>query len=184
MTLAKESVCRRNKRLNQRILSNKEVELEEGEIPKAIGHIVQLSVEASACSSCGTCEVVCATVHEGATSPSLRRIWLDRFPFEARYITLTCQQCDSPECYFACPLKDEALCIDIKTGARYINGDNCTGCRSCIEACPFDPPRINFDTDRNIAIKCDLCKDRPNGPACVEFCTTKCLILTEKEQEL
>jgi len=184
MTLAKESVYRRNKRLNQRILSNKEVELEEGEIPKAIGHIVQFSVEASACSSCGTCEVVCATVHEGATSPSLRRIWLDRFPFEARYITLTCQQCDSPECYFACPLKDEALCIDIKTGARYINGDNCTGCRSCIEACPFDPPRINFDTDRNIATKCDLCKDRPNGPACVEFCTTKCLILAEKEQEL
>lgn len=158
--------------------------MEENNIPKAIGHIVQFPAEATACSSCGTCEVVCATVHEGAASPSLRRIWLDRYPFEARYIALTCQQCDSPECYFACPLKDEALCIDSTTGARYIDEDNCTGCRSCIDACPFDPPRINFDDDRNIAIKCDLCKDRANGPACVEFCTTKCLILAEKEQLL
>lgn len=154
--------------------------MEEEKIPKATGHIVQVSVDESACSSCGTCELVCATVHEGDASPSLRRIWMDRFPFEARYIALTCQQCDYPECYFACPLKDEALCIDSATGARYINGDNCTGCKLCIEACPFDPPRINFDTDRNIAVKCDLCKDRANGPACVEFCTTQCITLEER----
>lgn len=146
----------------------------------AIGHIVQLSVDESACSSCGTCELVCATVHEGAASPSLRRIWMDRSPFQARYIALTCQQCDHPECYFACPLPDEALCIDSASGARYIDGDNCTGCRLCIEACSFDPPRINFDTDRDVAVKCDLCKDRAGGPACVEFCTTRCITLEKR----
>ena len=155
--------------------------MEEEKIPKAIGHIVQVSVDESACSSCGTCELVCATVHEGAASPSLRRIWIDRFPFEARYIALTCQQCDYPECYFACPLKDEALCIDSATGARYINMDRCTGCKLCIEACPFDPPRVNFDADGNVAVMCDLCKDRAGGPACVEFCPTQCITLKERE---
>ena len=93
----------------------------------------------------------------------------------------TCQQCDYPECYFACLQKDKALCIDDETGARYINPEYCLGsaCKLCIDACPFDPPRINFDFDNNTAVKCDLCKDRENGPACVEFCNAMALTFQE-----
>jgi Fe-S-cluster-containing hydrogenase component 2 len=146
------------------------------DIPKAKGHIVQVSFDESACTGCGTCELVCATVHEGSVGPSLRRIWLDRDGINLAYRVLTCLQCDYPACYFACPLKDEALCIDSVTGARYIISDKCEpGCKICIEACLFDPPRINFDPERNIAVKCDLCKDRAEGPACIEFCQAICL---------
>jgi Fe-S-cluster-containing hydrogenase component 2 len=148
------------------------------EIPKAMGHIVQVSIDESACAGCGTCELVCSLVHEGAVGPSLRRLWLDRDPIGLVHHIVSCQQCDYPECYFACPLKDEAFCIDEATGVRYINTDKCTGCdQQCIKACPFDPPRINFDPERNVAVKCDLCKDREGGPACIEFCQAQALVL-------
>lgn len=150
------------------------------EVPKAEGHIAQVSFDESACTGCGTCELVCAAVHEGAVGPSLRRIWLDRDPIGQVHNIITCQQCNYPGCYFACPQKDKALYIDSKTGVRCINPSKCeSGCRSCIEACLLDPPRINFDRERNIFLMCDLCKDRIEGPACVEFCPAACLELKE-----
>ena len=152
------------------------------EVPKAMGYIAQVSIDESVCAGCGTCELVCAAVHEGSVGPSLRRIWLEKEPVELIHHLATCQQCDYPECYFACPLKDEVLCIDSVTGARYINPDKCLGatCKLCIEACPFDPPRINFDAESNVVVKCDLCKDRTDGPACIEFCNAIALTLQER----
>ncbi len=153
------------------------------ELPKAVGHIDQVPWEESACTTCGLCELVCAVTHDGDAGPSLRRIWLDRKPFDAMYLVKTCLQCDDAPCYYACPYKDEALCIDSATGVRYINSDKCPpGCKLCIEACGalFDPPRINFDPERNVPVMCDLCKDREGGPACVEFCPAMRLILKER----
>jgi len=153
------------------------------EVPKAMGYIAQVSIDESVCAGCGTCELVCAAVHEGSVGPSLRRIWLEKEPVELIHHLATCQQCDYPECYFICPLKDEVLCIDSVTGARYINNpDKClgVGCKFCIDACPFDPPRINFDSENNVVVKCDLCKDRADGPACIEFCNAIALTLQER----
>jgi Fe-S-cluster-containing hydrogenase component 2 len=148
-------------------------------VPKASGHIAQISIDETLCTGCGTCELVCATVHGGAVGPNLRRIWLQKEPVALIHSVVTCQQCDYPECYFACPLKDEALCIDEITGIRYINEDKCNGCGECVDACPFDVPRVQIDTSIPIAerkaYKCDLCKDRENGPACVEFCNAQAL---------
>jgi Fe-S-cluster-containing hydrogenase component 2 len=142
------------------------------EVARKSGRIVH---DPTACISCGICELVCAVYHDGSSSPSLRRLWLVRDPFNVRYIVKTCMQCNNFPCYFACPLKDEALCIDEKTGISYINPDECIGCKECIEACPFNPPRIGFNKKGNVAIKCDLCRERENGPICVEFCPGKAL---------
>jgi len=147
-------------------------------IPKARGHIAQLAANESACTGCGTCELVCAAAHEKAVGPALRRIWLDRDAINLVYRISACLQCDYPTCYFACPLKDEALCIDGVTKARYIVSEKCQpGCDICIKACLLDPPRINFDRERNVPLMCDLCKDRQTGPACVELCPAACLEL-------
>jgi Fe-S-cluster-containing hydrogenase component 2 len=131
--------------------------------------------EISVCQDCGLCELVCATAHDGACGPTLRRLWLKRNPFISEYIVLTCPQCQAPSCMAACPV--DAIFIDSKTGARCIDAAKCTGCKDCIEACPLDPPRINFDDVKDVAIKCDLCKDRADGPACVQYCPTMCLEL-------
>ncbi|MCD6089850.1 4Fe-4S dicluster domain-containing protein, partial [Candidatus Bathyarchaeota archaeon] len=131
-----------------------------------------ISLDIEKCVGCMRCVLACALVHEGAIAPQLSRIkWREEFVKGYLREPLFCLQCDDPECYWACPLRDEALCIDEKTGARYINGEKCIGCKECIKACPLNPPRINFDPERNIAIKCDLCKDRPEGPACIEVCS-------------
>ncbi len=131
------------------------------------------------CRGCKICEVACSLYHEGICSSQLSRIHIDADDLNLIFKAELCAQCDSPSCYFACPLKDEALCINSVTGARYINVDKCIGCKMCIEACPFDPPRINFDAERNVALKCDLCKGRDGGSICVEMCPRGALTFVE-----
>ena len=125
--------------------------------PKTSGYIGMTPPVESVCAACGTCELVCAMSHDGACGPTLRRCWLDRDHFTSSYELLACKQCNHPECMEACSVG--AMYVDEKTGARCIDPEKCTGCELCIEACPFDPPRINIDTEKNVAIKCDLCKD-------------------------
>ena len=147
-------------------------------VPRASGHVALVSPEDSACTGCGTCELVCAMAHGNAAGPSLRRIWLERDEVSLAYSVLPCAQCDFPACYYACPRKEKALCIDGPTGARYIETERCPpGCRLCIEACSLEPARINYDPEEKRALMCDLCKDRRQGPACVELCPAQCLAL-------
>ena len=143
----------------------------------------RIAWNAEKCVSCSRCLMACATANEGAVAPQLSRIkWKENdFLYGFRFRKpLLCKQCDQPECYYACPKKDQAQCIDSATGARYINRAECIGCGACVEACPFEVSRINFDAEMNKAIKCDLCKDRSGGPACVETCLMGALTLERR----
>ena len=90
----------------------------------------------------------------------------------------TCQQCDDHPCYEACPKKDKAMLID-ENGIVYVNEEECVGCGLCAKACPQNPSMITIVKDKSLgkrrAIKCDLCRTRPEGPACVEYCQAMCL---------
>ena len=90
----------------------------------------------SVCTACGICELMCSIFHEDVYSPSLSRSRIIRQPFTADHEYYVCQQCQSPNCYEACPLKDSALCIDSAIGIVYINEDECTGCGECKRICP------------------------------------------------
>ena len=73
--------------------------------------------------------------------------------------------------------------------------DNCIGCKSCVMACPFGAVsvattqvpvlmgdvRVGSQT-KSVVLKCDLCVDRPGGPACAEACPTKGLTLVDEER--
>jgi Fe-S-cluster-containing hydrogenase component 2 len=52
--------------------------------------------------------------------------------------------------------------------------------------CPFGAIRLDTVTidgrDKKAAIKCDLCVDRTEGPACVDACPTKALSLKNSNQ--
>jgi Fe-S-cluster-containing hydrogenase component 2 len=142
-------------------------------------HIQQVPFEESLCVGCNGCELVCALTHEGAVGPSLKRLFLERGEISLIHVVHTCRQCSDHPCYEACPKKDEAICIDAETGVAYIDSSNCIGCKLCIKACPFTPKRINFDASRKVAVKCDLCRGRENGPACIEYCQAQCLAIAE-----
>ena len=136
------------------------------------------------CSACSRCLMACATYHCGAVASQLSAIkWVEGESSSIFRHPLFCKQCDHPECYYACPLQDVALCIDSVTGARYINKDECIGCGKCIEACPFEVKRINLDEGKGVAIKCDLCKGRASGPVCVGVCDRQALTLVKRGEE-
>ncbi len=122
------------------------------------------------CTGCGTCELMCSLYHEGVTGREFSRAEVVEHHFIDRIEFYICKQCLYPSCYFACPLRNTALCVDENTGARYINEDECTGCGECIDACPLDPKRIKLNDQKEVAFKCDLCMDRADGPICVEYC--------------
>lgn len=149
------------------------------EKPRFNKHVVQYSPNYSLCANCSSCEIVCALVHDGVSSPSHNRLVVahgDSLSMVAQVVT--CQQCEDHPCYEACPKKDEAMCID-ENGIVYINEEHCIGCGKCIEACRFDVPRINMAKGASRkewkAKKCDMCRNRPEGPACVQYCPVRCL---------
>ena len=155
------------------------------EVPIEIPKSAYIAWNPDECGACSRCLMVCAAYCEGAVAPQLSAIkWVENdffYGFRPRK-PLFCQQCSHPECYFNCPL--DAIVIDSATGARYIDKVKCNGCGICVLACPFEVPRINIDTENMVAIKCDLCKDRPGGPACIEVCDREALSLAPKEGRL
>jgi anaerobic dimethyl sulfoxide reductase subunit B (iron-sulfur subunit) len=123
------------------------------------------------CAGCGTCTMMCALYHEGDVGPALARSEIVRDPFEYDFTLHACEQCWFPQCYFACPLKDTARLLDDETGIVHVDQDACIGCGSCIAACQYDPPRTTMHPERRVALNCDRCLERAEGPICVEYCT-------------
>jgi protein NrfC len=132
-----------------------------------------LLVNQELCCGCMHCIFACSLTKEGTASPELARIQL---PAHTLYIfdniAQPCLQCVEPQCLRHCPAK--AIMIDETSGtnARIINEDKCTGCRKCIENCPYTPSRISFDKEKEKAIKCDLCS---GDPQCIDACPTGAL---------
>jgi Fe-S-cluster-containing hydrogenase component 2 len=140
-------------------------QVEKGPVPGRIVHDPQR------CTGCGLCDLMCSLYHEGEQGTALSRSELIGDRLTSEFTHYVCQQCPSPYCFDACPLSEKALCIDAATGTKYIDPDECDGCGTCIEACPFDPPRIKMHPEKNVAFICDLCRDRAEGPTCIEYCS-------------
>jgi Fe-S-cluster-containing dehydrogenase component len=143
-------------------------------------YILQYPPEISLCAGCSACEIVCGLVNEGKVGPSVRRIFLDRDTISLQHRVDTCQHCPDHPCYNACPEKEAAMRLDEEKGIVYIDPEGCNGCQLCIEACPFKPKRINFDKTSRKALKCDLCRTRDKGPACVEYCQVRCIGISDQ----
>jgi Fe-S-cluster-containing hydrogenase component 2 len=132
------------------------------------------------CAGCGVCGLMCSLYHEKETMVALSRSELVRDPFEGINSLNVCRQCLSPSCYQACPQKDSALCIDPKTGIKYVNTEHCIGCGNCTRNCPLKPARIKYNPEKKVAFKCDLCRGREKGPICVEYCSQRALTVARE----
>ena len=145
------------------------------------------------CIGCLTCEMACSDWHRSQKLSPLPRIHILRqeeaqpaaavaaFAGDLGFAQDPCVQCAVPECWAVCPA--DALRIDGDSGARYIDEERCIACGKCQEACPFPinglaqaslqpfvSTRIQYDAERDVYVKCDLCRGREGGPACVEAC--------------
>ncbi len=94
-----------------------------------------------------------------------------------------CMHCTDAGCVRVCP--NGTLYHDTEHGFVVYNQDTCTGCGYCVEACPFDVPRLEKSGILDIAgkmSKCTFCTtpglDRiAEGwePACVKTCPSGAL---------
>ncbi|RZM87772.1 MULTISPECIES: 4Fe-4S dicluster domain-containing protein [unclassified Escherichia] len=134
------------------------------------------------CIGCRTCEVACVVAHPSEQEltadvflPRLKVQRLDRIS-----APVMCHQCENAPCVGACPV--QALTM----GKQVVqaNSARCIGCQSCVSACPFGMITIHIlpGNVRSEIVKCDLCEQREEGPACVASCPTQALqLLTEGE---
>ena len=160
-------------------------------IPASEGYLL---VDTKKCQGCLSCMLACALVHEGTQNLSLARIQVLQNSFGKFPDDLTmaqCRQCVEPACVEACP--EKALFVDKKNGnVRIVDVKKCIGCKSCVQACPYEPSRALWNPDKKKALKCDLCSDAPfwaekgeaNGKqACVEVCPLAAIKFTREIPE-
>jgi len=136
--------------------------------PQARGRLV---FDPNWCRTCKVCEMSCSIAKEGKSQPALARmnVFFDEFKEEDPVTAMICFQCEDAPCMEACP--ENAMTRDARTGAVVIDETKCTGCMRCRRACPWDVPKLN--REKRVAVKCDLCYDREDGPVCVNACPLK-----------
>jgi Fe-S-cluster-containing dehydrogenase component/formate-dependent nitrite reductase membrane component NrfD len=130
------------------------------------------------CIGCHACTVACKEEHNvpiGVFRTWVKYIEKGEFPHTSRHFgVMRCNHCDDAPCVEICP-----------TGALFrrddgiVDFDNqrCIGCKSCMQACPYDA--LYLDPNTHTAAKCNFCAHRIEmnlEPACVIVCPTRAII--------
>jgi Fe-S-cluster-containing dehydrogenase component len=97
------------------------------------------------------------------------------------YVPLLCMHCDNPPCLMACA--GNAI-YKRKDGIVIIDPEKCTGCRKCLDSCPYRV--LYFNQDLKIVQKCTGCAHLLDKgwkePRCVESCPTMALSFAEEDE--
>lgn len=153
------------------------------------------------CVGCKACELACYFAHNRmeknvaltvgtAQSTVMPKLFVTRA--DGKNMPIQCRHCEDAPCLNVC----EYGAIDRTEDGIIINPEKCSGCKDCLMACPFGAielypmfedgeriEKIETEETRMAAYKCDLCMDRPGGPACVEVCPHKALRLVTIEDD-
>ncbi|SKC39584.1 4Fe-4S binding protein [Maledivibacter halophilus] len=118
---------------------------------------MKLKVDASTCSGCGACKLVCALKNFKDINPCKAALNVKGFfPSPGKYNVEVCNQCGA--CAEACPVD----AIYLEDGVYLINEDECINCMNCVEACPTGVMMTHKDVD--VPFKCTNCGE------CVSLC--------------
>ncbi|PYN79999.1 MAG: 4Fe-4S ferredoxin [Candidatus Rokuibacteriota bacterium] len=130
------------------------------------------------CIGCHACTVACKEENRvplGAFRTWVKYIERGTFPNTRRFFSvLRCNHCDAAPCVTICPTvalyrRDDGI-VDF-------DGERCIGCKSCMQACPYDA--LYIDPDTGTAAKCNYCAHRVEvglEPACVIVCPEQAII--------
>src|SRR5215467_3617372 len=130
------------------------------------------------CIGCHACTVACKAEHDvpiGVYRTWVKYIEKGEFPNSRRYFLVNrCNHCDDAPCVAICPTK--AL-FKRKDGIVDFDSSRCIGCKSCMQACPYDA--LYIDPYSHTAAKCNYCAHRTEiglKPACVVVCPERAII--------
>lgn len=158
-----------------------------------------MAIDLSRCIGCNTCAVACKV------SDNLPKdVWWNVVHAEGRdfadtskgtyggemqlsWLPVNCMHCENAVCEEVCPT---GATVKRDDGIVTVDEETCIGCKSCMEACPYDVRRlIENEPEYYLELpigdpaakshkggtveKCDFCAgriDRGEKPACMELC--------------
>ncbi|MDH3215769.1 MAG: polysulfide reductase NrfD [Candidatus Krumholzibacteria bacterium] len=130
------------------------------------------------CIGCHACTVACKAEHE--TPVGVNRTWVKyiekgEYPDTRRlFSVMRCNHCAEAPCVDICPTKALFTRTD---GIVDFDNRRCIGCKSCMQACPYDA--LYIDPDTHTAAKCNYCAHREEiglEPACVIVCPEHAIV--------
>ena len=130
------------------------------------------------CIGCHACTVACKSEHDvpiGVNRTHVKYIEKGEFPKSTREFSVhRCNHCADAPCVEICPTTALYTRAD---GIVDFDNDRCIGCKSCMQACPYDA--LYIDPETNTAAKCNYCAHKIDGgyePACVIVCPVEAII--------
>jgi len=130
------------------------------------------------CIGCHACTVACKSEHDvpiGVNRTHVKYIEKGIFPNSTREFSVhRCNHCEDSPCTTICPT---TALFNRSDGIVDFDDDRCIGCKSCMQACPYDA--LYIDPDKGTAAKCNYCAHRVENsfePACVIVCPTESII--------
>ena len=154
--------------------------------------------DASICNGCYCCQIACKDEHCGndwtpyaKPQPDTGQFWLQLLEYvrgtvpkvKMHYLASLCNHCDEAACMAACTV--EGAIYKREDGLVIIDPEKCTGCKSCVDACPSHV--IFMNETLNIAQKCTGCAHLLDSgewtePRCVDACPTGALKFMEEAE--
>ncbi len=130
------------------------------------------------CIGCHACTVACKSEHDvaiGVNRTHVKYIEKGVFPDASRSFSVhRCNHCEDAPCTEICPTSALHTRMD---GIVDFDNARCIGCKSCMQACPYDA--LYIDPNTSTAAKCNYCAHRIDGgyePACVVICPTEAIV--------
>lgn len=130
------------------------------------------------CIGCHACTVACKSEHDvpiGVNRTHVKYIETGTYPDSSREFSVhRCNHCEDAPCVDICPT---TALFTRSDGIVDFDDERCIGCKSCMQACPYDA--LYIDPNQGTAAKCNYCAHRLEEsyePACVIVCPVEAIV--------